>query len=395
MNHSQYEPWLIRPDLNFLNHGSFGATPRCVLKDQRRWQTLLEEDPIEFLAPERSLLPKLDFVRQTVAQEIQASPHDIAFVRNATEGVNAVVRSWPLRSGDEILVTNHGYNACINAVGQAADAAGASVVTANIPFPIRDPEEVLQAIEQSLTPRTNWMLIDHVTSPTGIILPVAELIELAHSKDIRVMVDGAHAPGMLPLNLRELQPDYYTANHHKWWCGPKVSGFLYVDQDSQNEVLPSIISHGANTEGYGPSQFQSQFNWPGTFDPSPLLALPTAIDFLAGLYPTDGPNRLAGLMRHNHELVVAGRRVILEKLNLPEPSPESMLGSLATIPIPAWMHHSPDQVRAIKDTLRSKHHFELPVFRFDATNVCLRISAQAYNTLDQYERLADAVAELS
>ncbi|MFG0265338.1 MAG: aminotransferase class V-fold PLP-dependent enzyme [Rhodopirellula sp. JB055] len=386
---------MIRPDLDFLNHGSFGATPRCVLEDQRRWQTLLEEDPIEFLAPERSLLPKLDLVRKTVANEIHASPQDIAFVRNATEGVNAVVRSWPLRSGDEILVTNHGYNACINAVGQAADAAGASVVTANIPFPIRDPEEVLQAIEQSLTPRTNWMLIDHVTSPTGIILPVAELIELAHSKNVRVMVDGAHAPGMLPLNLDELQPDYYTANHHKWWCGPKVSGFLFVKEDIQNEVLPSIISHGANTEGYGPSQFQSQFNWPGTFDPSPLLALPTAIDFLAGLYPTDGPNRLAGLMRHNHELAVAGRRVILEKLNLPEPAPESMLGSLATIPIPAWGNHSPDRVRAIKDTLRSKHHFELPVFRFDTANVCLRISAQAYNTLEQYERLADAVAELS
>ncbi|PHQ33008.1 aminotransferase class V-fold PLP-dependent enzyme [Rhodopirellula bahusiensis] len=395
MNDTRHEPWLIRSDLNFLNHGSFGATPRCVIEDQRHWQTLLEEDPIEFLAPERSLLPKLNFVRQTVADEIHASPPDIAFVRNATEGVNAVVRSWPLQPGDEILVTNHGYNACINAVAQAADAAGASVVTATIPFPIRDPDEVVQAIEQSITPKTKWMLIDHVTSPTGIVLPIAELIELAHSKNIRVMVDGAHAPGMLPLNLSELQPDYYTANHHKWWCGPKVSGFLYVDQDCQDDVLPSIISHGANTEGYGPSKFQSQFNWPGTFDPSPLLALPTAIDFLASLHPTEDSNRLAGLMRHNHQLAVAGRRIILERFNLSEPAPESMLGSLATVPIPSWANHSPDQIQAIRTSLRDEHRFELPVFRFDATNVCLRISAQAYNKLEQYERLADAVAGLS
>tara|TARA_R110002072_G_scaffold164879_4_gene317941 strand:- start:13232 stop:14419 length:1188 start_codon:yes stop_codon:yes gene_type:complete len=395
LNDTQQEPWLIRRDLDFLNHGSFGATPRCVIENQRHWQNQLEEDPIEFLAPERSLLPKLDFVRQTVAQELNASPRDIAFVRNATEGVNAVVRSLPLRAGDEILVTNHGYNACINAVAQAANSAGATVVTATIPFPIQSPDEVVRAIERNITPKTTWMLIDHVTSPTGIVLPVAELIELTHSNNIRVMVDGAHAPGMLPLNLNELKPDYYTANHHKWWCGPKVSGFLYVDEKSQGEVLPSIISHGANTEGYGPSKFQCQFNWPGTFDPSPLLALPTAIDFLASLYPTDDPNRLAGLMRHNHDLAVAGRRVILDKLKLPEPAPESMLGSLATIPIPAWTNHTSAQIQAVRTALRTEHRFELPVFRFDAANVCLRISAQTYNSLDQYERLADAVTKLS
>lgn len=395
MNDTQREPWLIRSDLDFLNHGSFGATPRCVIENQRHWQNLLEEDPIEFLAPERSLLPKLDFVRETVAKEINASSRDVVFVRNATEGVNAVVRSLPLRAGDEILVTNHGYNACINAVSQAANIAGAAVTTANIPFPIQSPDEVVRAIERRISPKTTWMLIDHVTSPTGIVLPVAQLIELAHSNNIRVMVDGAHAPGMLPLNFNELKPDYYTANHHKWWCGPKVSGFLYVDEKSQDEVLPSIISHGANMEGYGPSKFQSQFNWPGTFDPSPLLALPTAIDFLAGLYPADGPNRLAGLMRHNHELAVEGRRVILDKLKLAEPAPESILGSLATIPVPAWTNHTSAQIQAVRTALRTEYRFELPVFRFDATNVCLRISAQTYNSLDQYERLADAVTKLS
>lgn len=395
MNDSQRETWLIRNDLDFLNHGSFGATPRCVIENQRHWQTLLEEDPIEFLAPERSLLHKLDSVRKTVAKEINASPQDVAFVRNATEGVNAVVRSLPLQAGDEVLVTNHGYNACINAVAQAAGSAGASITTANIRFPIHSTGEAVQAVEHSITPNTTWMLIDHVTSPTGIILPVADLVKLAHSKNIRVMVDGAHAPGMLPLNLDELKPDYYTANHHKWWCGPKVSGFLYVNKESQDEILPSIISHGANTEGYGPSPFQSQFNWPGTFDPSPLLALPTAIDFLADLYPTNAPNRLAGLMRRNHELAVAGRRVILDKLRLEEPAPESMLGSLATIPIPAWTNHSPAQIQAVRSVLRSEHGFELPVFRFDAANVCLRISAQTYNSLKQYERLADVVNKLS
>ncbi|MCC9657464.1 aminotransferase class V-fold PLP-dependent enzyme [Rhodopirellula halodulae] len=387
--------WLIRKDLDFLNHGSFGATPRCVFEEQHHWQRQLENDPIEFLAPERSLLPKLDRVRQVVGKEVNASPNDIAFVRNATEGVNAVIRSLPLSADDQILVTNHGYNACINAVQEAARSAGASVLNAQVPFPIRHPDEVLDAIRTQLTPNTKWMLLDHVTSPTGIVFPIAELVDIAHSNGTRVMVDGAHAPGMLPLNLSELNADYYTANHHKWWCGPKVSGFLHVAAEHQSEVLPSIISHGANLEGFGPTPFQSQFNWPGTFDPSPLIALPTAIDFLANLFPSRESNRLDGLIKRNHDLVVQARRLLLDRLALAEPAPESMLGSLATIPIPAWKNHSNAEILAIRQTLRAKHRLELPIFRFDEENVCLRISAQAYNSIEQYERLADAVAELT
>ncbi|WP_404310674.1 aminotransferase class V-fold PLP-dependent enzyme [Neorhodopirellula lusitana] len=394
MSQSLKDHWLLRPDVDYLNHGSFGATPRCVLAAQQEWITRLETEPIEFLAPERTLLPKLDQVRNRIAKLVHAAAPDIAFVRNATDGVNAVVRSLPLQAGDELLVTNHGYKACTNAVRYAAERCGATVVTANLPFPITDSSEVIDSIAACLTPRTRWILIDHVTSPTGIILPVDEIVQLAHSRDIRIMIDGAHAPGMLPLNLRQTQPDFYTANHHKWLCGPKASGFLYVRDAWQDEVQPTVISHGANSDGYGESRFQSNFNWPGTFDPAPILALPTALDFLAGLHPPTRGDDLTTLMRSNHELVVAGRRVILDRLQIDEPAPESMLGSIATIPIPAWKQRTGEEINAIGQLLRSEHRFELPIFQLNEHLGCLRISAQAYNSLEQYERLASVLGDV-
>ena len=251
-----------------------------MLAVQRQLQDALEADPIRFLAPERELDPNLDAVRQVMAKLLNAPADDIAFVRNATDGVNAVFRSLPLEPGDQILVTNHGYNACINAARFAAERVGAEVHTANLPFPVTSVEQVISAVEARFTDRTRILLIDHVTSPTGLVLPVAEIVSRAHARGIRVMVDGAHAPGMLPLHLTELGADYYTSNHHKWLCGPKVSGFLYVRPEFQAEVRPTVISHAANRPRPGRSRFLAEFDWTGTYDPTPILALPTAIEFL-------------------------------------------------------------------------------------------------------------------
>ncbi|MCM2374509.1 aminotransferase class V-fold PLP-dependent enzyme [Aporhodopirellula aestuarii] len=387
--------WTLRSDIDYLNHGSFGATPRCVLAAQQAWMARLEQEPIEFLAPERTLLPKLDQVRKLVAEHMNASPRDVVFVRNATDGVNAVVRSIALRAGDEVLITSHGYNACNNAVRYAAERAGATVVTADIPFPISGPDDVVDAITACLTPRTRWMLVDHVTSPTGIVMPVDEIVDLAHARGIRVMIDGAHGPGMLQVDLQRTNPDYYTANHHKWWCGPKVSGFLFAREEWQDEIVPAVISRGANLDGFGDTKFQANFNWPGTFDPSPLLALPTAIEFLSGLHPQPAGCGLEALMRANHDLVVSARRLILDRLGIEEPVPESMLGSLATIPIPAWRDCTSDQIKEIGKRLRDEHRFEFPVIRFADSIGCLRISAQAYNSIEQYQRLADVLVRLT
>ncbi len=385
--------WQLDPQIDFLNHGSFGATPRVVTAAQRAFQDELEWDPIEFLAPERSLNSKLDHVRQIVSDLVGADPSDLAFVRNATEGVNAVLRSLPLDAGDEILVTNHGYNACTNAAEYVAKRSGATVRVAHIPFPFSGVDAVMDAVERELHGRTRLLLIDHVTSPTGVVFPIAPVIELAHQRGVRVLVDGAHGPGMVPLNLNTLDADYYTANHHKWLCGPKVSGLLWVAPQWHEEIRPTVISHAANRSQSDRSRFLAEFDWTGTFDPSPLLALPTAIDFLSSLFPAG----MRGLMNANHAAAIAARNVLAETLEIGPPVPDAMLGSLVTVPLPIASSRSRDQWASLQQRLREHHLFELPVFPgFVAGTWFLRISLQAYNDIQQVERLAEVLrAELA
>jgi isopenicillin-N epimerase len=380
--------WQLDPQIDFLNHGSFGATPCAVLREQRRFQDALERDPIQFLAPERELEPKLDGVRERIAKLVAANATDIAFVRSATDGVNAVLRSLSLAAGDEIVVTNHGYNACNNAARFVAQRAGAIVREARVPFPIAGDDEAVAAIEAQLNGRTRLLLIDHVTSPSGLLLPIDRIVELARRRDIRVLVDGSHAPGMVPVDLSRMAPDYYTANHHKWLCGPKASGFLYVRRRLQPEVRPTIISHAANRPRPGRSQFLAEFDWTGTFDPSPLLATPAAIDFLDGLHG-------GGLEEHmdaNRQLTLKARALVLEILDLPAPAPDSMIGSMASIPLSAPPARSTQWVDTLSQRLFDRHRIEVPVFQLAGTDAwMLRFSVQAYNHLDQFQRLATAL----
>lgn len=384
------ELWGLNPDVDFLNHGSFGATPTRVLDAQRQWTLRLERDPIEFLGPERTLLPRIDAVRGVVGKLVNAPAKDLVMVRNATDGVNAVVQSFPFRAGDEVVITSHGYNACNNAVRYAAGRWGASVVVADVPFPLSGPTDVIDAIARVLTDRTRLVLVDHVTSPTGLVFPIEQICELCHSRGIRVMVDGAHGPGMVQVDLQKTGADYYTANHHKWLCGPKTSAFLFVNPQWQSEVHPTTISHGANTDRYGETRFQAEFNWVGTFDPTPILVVPDAIDFISTLLP----GGLCELMIHNRELVVAGRRRLLDRLGIATPAPESMLGSLAAILVPNPRNRSAAEMEMLKTRLFTEFRIEVPIFPLGSQNACLRISAQIYNDLEQYERLADALARI-
>ncbi len=307
--------WQLRPDLDFLNHGSFGAAPTIVLEAQRRLQDALERDPIRFLAPERELEPKLDHVRAVLSELVVAPASDLAFVRNATDGVNAVLRSMSLDEGDEIVITNHGYNACNNAAQFAAARRGARIRVAKIPFPLAHSDQVVRAIETEFSDRTRLLLVDHVTSPTGLVFPIEKIISSAHAAGIRVLVDGAHAPGMVPLDLQTLDADYYTANHHKWLCAPKASGFLYVRGELQDEVRPTVISHAANRPRPYRSRFLAEFDWNGTFDPTPLLSVPDAIEFLGSLFH-GGINEL---MSANRQLALEARRVLCDALQIEAP----------------------------------------------------------------------------
>ena len=385
--------WQLNPDIDFLNHGSFGACPNIVLQKQQDLMAKLERDPIRFLAPERELTPKLDEVRQTISKLVNAPPSDIAFVRNATDGVNAVLRSFPLKEHDQILITNQGYNACNNAARFVAEKANAEVTVADIPFPLESDTDVMVAIEKKITSRTRLILIDHVTSPTGLIIPIEQVISLAHAKGIRVLVDGAHAPGMMRLNLTAMAPDYYTANHHKWLCGPKSSGFLFVQPELQTEVRPNVISHGANQDCSKRSRFLTEFAWTGTYDPTPLLALPTAITFLETLYP----GGLDQLYQLNHEATVKARQVLCDALQTDFPCSNEMIGSMASVPMEAsrLTEHNLSW-NILQQKLVHEHRFELPVFQLrDSGECCLRISMQAYNEANQIERLASVLTQLT
>ena len=380
-------PWLLDPEVTFLNHGSFGGCPEPVLAEQPRLRAELERRPIEWLAPERALVPKLDRAREALGAVIGAEAQDIAFITNATTAVNAVLRSADFEAGDEIVFTDHGYNACNNVVRYLAERVGVVPVVAPLPFPLQSPDEVVAAIEGVLTERTKLLLVDHVTSPTALVLPVQRLVELCHARGIRVLVDGAHAPGMLPLDIEALGADYYTGNCHKWLCAPKGCAFLHVQRALQEEVRPVVISHGHNTPRSGRTRFQREFDWPGTHDPTAYLSLPFAIDWL-GSQHADG---LEGVMARNRKLVLEARAMLCAELGVEAPAPEEMIGSIATLPLPG-AGEIVDGLDSLHLRLHREHAIEIPVIHWPREGQrWIRLSTQLHNDLEDYRVLLEAL----
>src|SRR5438445_7019259 len=237
--------WTLDSAVAFLNHGSFGACPSPVLEAQQRLRERLERQPARFFV--RDLEPLLADARSALAAFLGAAPEGLVFVPNATTGVNAVLRSLAVAPGDQLLVTDHAYNACRNALDFVAAAARAEVVVVPVPFPLASADAVVEAVVARATPRTRLALLDHVTSPTGLVYPIERLVRELAGRGIDALVDGAHAPGMVPLDLRALGAAYYTGNCHKWLCAPKGAAFLHVRSDRQTGVRPVVISHGPNT----------------------------------------------------------------------------------------------------------------------------------------------------
>ncbi len=380
-------PWLLDPAIAHLNHGSFSAVPVPVLEAAERWRRLWERDTTQFVGAEWE--PALDLARAAISDLVGARAENLVFVHNATAGVNAVFRSIDLTPGDQILTTNQNYNACVNVLRFVAGRSGAEVVSMPLPFPIDDPAEIVDAVIAAVTPRTRYALLDHVTSSTGLILPIERLVTELEAAGVAVMVDGAHAPGMIPLDLEELGASYYTGNNHKWLSAPKGSGFLWVRPDRADGIMPNVISHGWSDERADRPRLHLLFDYQGTDDPSAHLALPDAIAFLETLHPQG----LKGLMERNRELVLTQRQRLCRLLGIALPSPDSMIGSLAAVPLPPAQGDAPTGfIDELSRKLRSEHLIQVPVFVWpEWPHRLLRISAAAYNDQADYDRLLEAL----
>jgi len=384
--------WTIDPDVVFLNHGSFGACPKPVLAAQAELRGRLEREPCDFMA--REWEGRVDEARTALARFVGADPDALALVTNATMGVNTVLRSLSFAPGDEILVVDQGYNACHNAARFVAERSGARVVVAHAPFPLADPGEVTSAILERVTERTRLALVDHVTSATGLVLPIEAIVQGLDARGVDTLVDGAHAPGMIPLALDALRAAYYTGNCHKWMCTPKGSGFLYVRPDRQDLVHPLVISHGRNARRHDRSRFRLEFDFTGTQDPTAWLVIPDAIRFMGSLLPGGWD----ALRERNHALAVRGRSLLGDALGIEAPAPESMIGSLATVPLPPARDAkdmAPLSVDPIMAALFERYRIEVLASVWPAApGRILRVSAQVYNEESHYARLALALREL-
>lgn len=339
----------------------------------------------------QTLQPALDKSRAALAQFIGADPAALAYVPNATSGINAALRSIEtgLGPGDEILITDHAYNACRNVAEVAALRSGARLVEVPVPFPLASPDEFTAAVLDRVSGSTRAVMVDWVTSPTALVVDVGDLIDELEP-EVPVLVDAAHAPGMIPLDVSKLGASFVVGNCHKWMCGPKSAGFLVARDDYRESVVPATVSHGWNTEPQpGSSRFHNLFDWTGTDDPSAKLSVPAAIETMASLHDEGW----LGVMAANRDLALRGREIICDTLRIDEPAPAGMIGSMATIPIPGPRGPGmTGDLDPITDRLRDEWDIEVPVFSWrDWPHRLLRISAQLYNRPEDYAKLAKAL----
>jgi isopenicillin-N epimerase len=386
-------PWDFDPTITYLTHGTYGACPRPVIEYQRALRTELEANPIRFLT--RELEGRLDAARRDVAAFLNADPEGLVVVPNATTGVATVLESLRLRPGDELLTNDHEYNATVNALETVAARAKARVVQVEVRLPLRHPEEVVEAHLAAVTPRTRVALISHVTSPSGLVFPIETLVRELDRLGVDTLVDAAHAPGMVPVDVRALGAAWWTGNGHKWLCGPKGAGMLYAREDKRAELRPLVTSHGRNDPRPDRPALWKEFDWQGTGDPTAFLSLPEALRVVGSLDPGGWPAH----MESNRAAAIRARRLLHDRLSLEPIAPESMLGSMAAVALP--MATDDAATDGLTRALAEEDRIEVPIVSFPAracrtpgrppAKALLRVSAQRYNEPADYDLLADAL----
>ncbi|MEO8394320.1 MAG: aminotransferase class V-fold PLP-dependent enzyme [Chloroflexota bacterium] len=365
---------MLDPGVVFLNHGSFGACPKPVFETYQKWQRELEWQPVDFLGRRADDL--LNQARAALAEYVNGDVDNLVFVPNATSGVNVAARSLRLQPGDEILTTDHEYGACSYSWQHNCERTGAKYVIRPMPLPMSTPEAFVERFWEGVTPRTRVIYMSHISSPSALVFPIEEICRRAREAGIISVIDGAHAPGQIPLDMKKIGADFYTGNCHKWMMTPKGSGFLYVRPEYQWPIEPLIISWGWTEDSNFIRRNQSQ----GTRDPSAYLAVPAAIEWMK---------------EHNWDLVRAQchglgvelRKQIMDWSDQPEIAPESWFSQMFTALLP------PYDPQVLKQRLYDEYRIEVPLTTADG-HQAIRVSFQGYNTYEDGQKLLTALREL-
>jgi len=377
--------WALDDRVLYLNHGTVGATPRCVLAEQQRLRDEMERQPAQFLLREVAPLAgtpsgspsRMRIAAAEVASFLSCNGPDLAFVDNATTGANAVLQSFDLREGDEILVTDHGYGAVTYAARHAARRAGAVVRTVALPYPRFDAAQAIARVSAALTARTRLAVLDHITSESALLLPLAELAAVCRHKGVAVLADGAHAPGAIALDIPALGVDWYTANLHKWAWAPRSSAILWAPPSRQGGLHPPVISWGLD------QGFTQEFDWVGTRDPTPWLAAPAGLRFMQEL-------GLHAVQAWNHQLACEAGRWLCRHWGTDLGVSERDTGTMITVPLPARLGSTREDAAALRDALLFEDGIEVQLHAWGG-NLFARVSAQVYNEMADVERLGSAV----
>ena len=372
--------FLLQSGITFLNHGSFGACPRPIFEAYQHWQLELERQPVEFLG--RRFADLMREAREFLADFVGTTPDELTYVPNATTGLNIIARSLPLQEGDEVLATGHEYGALDRTWRFICGKCGARYIRQPVPLPVESAEQVVEAIWSGVTQRTRVLFVSHITSSTAIIFPVAELVRRARAAGIITIVDGAHAPGQIPLDLHTLGVDFYSGNCHKWMCTPKGAAFLYARRERQPLVEPLVVSWGWQSDTPGPSRFIDEQEWQGTRDIAAYLSVPAAIQFMR---EHDWPR----VQRECYELVRYARERVGELTGLPPITPDSpdWFAQMAALALP------PCDLDSLKRRLYDECHIEIPTVAWNGWHF-VRISIQGYNTRADIDALVNALEVL-
>ncbi len=379
--------WSLDPAVTYLNHGTVGVVPTRVLAAQQAIRDQIERQPAAFLLRElwnfpgssRSTPTLLREAAALVAAFVGGRGEDLVFVDNATTGINAVLRSLPLTPGDELILTDQAYGAIANTAAFVARARGALVCTIPVPYPHFDPDALVDRIAEAVGPHTRLVIVDHIAAESALVFPVAAIAERCHARGVPVLVDGAHAPGGIALDVAAIGADYYVANLHKWACAPRSCGFLWAAPARQTDLHPTVISWGLD-EG-----FTREFDWVGTRDPSPFLAAPEGIAFLREL-------GLDAVLAHNHDLAWRAGQFLADRWGTTLGFGETSVGAMVTVPAPASLGSTRAEAVRLRDALLFEDGIEVQVHAH-VGRVWVRVAAQVYNNWTDVEHLAQAVAD--